>query len=159
MALSPIVEWRAATTPFAPVSSLALTGVGYSGAIPAGTASSVVTLRIYNNFGAVGSVVDALNCVLASYDDTLHQGVGTSAPVVGHYLTVQVMTYNASTTGADSVPYGVGGGTKHLVPVNGGTISGTGANYLTVQVQGTIPALATQGAVSQGLWLEYSATA
>jgi hypothetical protein len=158
MPTSPVVEFRNPTTPFAVITSLPLTGTGFSGAIPAGTTSNVLTVRIYNNFAAAGSVADALNCVLTSYDDVTHQSQGTIVPVTGQYLHVQVMDYNGVTTGADTSTFGIGGTVKHPVPTNSGTISGTGANYITVNVTAVVPANATQGAVSQGFWLEYSST-
>src|SRR4051812_14039328 len=109
MPTSPVVEFRNPTTPFAVITSLPLVGTGFSGAIPAGTTSNFLTVRIYNNFAAAGSVADALNCVLTSYDDVTHQSQGTIVPVTGQYLHVQVMDYNGVTTGADTSTFGVGG--------------------------------------------------
>jgi hypothetical protein len=159
MSTSPVVEWRSSTTPFAVITSLAMTGSGYSGAIPLGTVSATATIRVYNNFAAAGGIADATNCILATYDDTTHQGLAISAPVTGLYLSVQVLDYNGTTTGADSVAYLIGGGTKHAVPVNSGTLSGSGSNYFTIVLEIAIPSTAAQGSLSQGLWLEYSSTA
>lgn len=155
---SPVVEWRAATTPFGVVSSLALTGSGSLGAIPVGTQSNVVTIRVYNNFAGASSIADALNCVIAAYDDTVHQGTAINAPSTGLYLQVEVTDYNGVTTGGDTLYYAIGGTTKHPLPVNSGTLGGSSANYATVNVIAVIPATATQGAISQGLWIEYSST-
>ena len=155
---SPVVEWRASTTPFATISTQAFTGAGFGGAIPVGTTSSPVTVRVYNNFAAAGSIADALNCVLAAYDDVVHQGTGINPSTVGLYTQVEVNDYNGVTTGADTSFFAIGGSTKHAIPTNGGTISGTGANYCTVNIQISVPATATQGSVSQGLWIEYSST-
>lgn len=157
--LSPVVEWRAAITPFGTISTLALTGVGSLGAIPVGTTSNVVTVRIYNNFAGASSIADALNCVLAVYDDAVHQGIAIVAPSMLQYLQVEVTDYNGVTTGQDTLYYAIGGSVKHPIPVNGGTLGGTTANYATINVIAVIPAIATQAAVSQALWLEYSSTA
>ena len=159
MATSPVVEFRSNVTPFAVITSQAMSGSGFSGAIPAGTTSTAATIRIYNNFAAAAGIADATGCVLACYDDTTHQGVGVTTPTTGLYIQVQVTNYNGVTTGADTQFFGIGGQTKHPIPVNSGTISGTGANYVTINVQVVVPSNATQGAVSQGLWIEYSATA
>jgi hypothetical protein len=159
MATSPVVEWRNVGSPNAVITSLAMTGSGFSGAIPIGTNSSTITARVYNNFAAAGGIADATNCILASYDDTTHQGTAITAATTGLYLGVQVNDYNGTTTGADSLFYAIGGSTKHTVPVNSGLLSGTGANYFTVTFQLSIPASAAQGAVSQGVWLEFSSTA
>lgn len=154
---SPVIEWRAATTPFAVLTSIALTGTGYQGAIPCGTTSTAVTVRIYNNFLGVGSIADALNCVLAVYDDTVHQGVGINPPTTGLYIQVQVTDYNGNNTGADAQYYAVGGQSKHPISVNAGTIGGAVTNYVSVNVKAVIPSGATQGPVSQGLWVEFNA--
>lgn len=162
MATSPVVEWRAATSPFSVLASIALTGTGVGGAIPLGTNSFPVTVRVYNNFGQLSGVADAQNCVLAVYDDAVHQGQSTTSAVTGTYLQVQVLDYDGTTTGADLAYYPIGGTTKHPVPVNGGTLQGAGAgtntHYVEVSVQITAPATAFAGQVSQGLWLEYSST-
>lgn len=159
MSTSPVIEWRNPTTPFAVITSLAMTGSGYSGAIPVGTTSTSAPIRVYNNFLAASGIADATSCTLACYDDTTHQGTGITAPVTNFYLQVLVTNYNGVTTGADTLYYNLGGSIKHLVPVNSGTLSGTGSNYFSVTVQITVPASATQGSASQGLWLEYSSTA
>lgn len=160
MALSsPVVEWRNATTPFAVISSVAFTGTGFSGAIPVGSNSSSVTIRIYNNFANAANIADAVLCTLAVYDDTVHQGQATSKATTGFYVQVQCTDYNGNTTGGDTQFVGIGGQTKHQIPVNGGTIGGTGTNYVTVVIQIAVPSTASQGSVSQGLWLEYTATA
>ena len=158
MPTSPVVEWRASTTPFAVVSSVALAGSAFSGAIPVGTTSTPVTLRIYNNFTGAAGVVDALSCVIAAYDDTIHEGQATSVPSSKQYLQVKVTDYNGVTTGADATFFAIGGAVKHPLPVNGGTLGGASTNFATVILQAAIPATAVQGAVSQGLWLEYSST-
>ena len=155
---SPVIEWRASTTPFAVISSQAFTGSGFGGAIQVGTSSAVITVRVYNNFAAAGSIVDATNCTLAVYDDTIHQGQATTTPTTGHYVNVKVTDYNGVTTGADTLYFPIGGLTKHAVPVNSGTIAGAVANYITVNIQIVVPTSATQGSVSQGIWLEYSST-
>jgi hypothetical protein len=159
MPTSPVVEWRNPTTPFAVITSLALTGSGASGAVPLGTSSTVASIRVYNNFLAAGGIADATNCILASYDDTTHQGTAITPPTTGLYLSVQVTNYNGVTTGADTLYYLLGGSTKHVVPVNAALLSGTGSNYFSINLQVTIPSTAAQGATSQGLWLEYSSTA
>lgn len=123
-----------------------------------GTNSTPVTVRVYNNFLAAGSIADALSCVLACYDDVIHQGTAVNTPTTGLYVQVEVLDYNGSVTGADSTYYAIGGATKHAIPTNSGTISGSGANYIEVSIQIAIPATATQGSVSQGLWIEYSST-
>ena len=159
MSTSPVVEWRAATTPFGTLSTLALTGSGSGNAIPMGTSSAQVSLRIYNNFAGATGVVDATNCVLAVYDDTTHQGTAVNPPSTSLYVQVQVLDYNGGTTGADTFYYAIGGQVKHALPVNSGTLGGGSSNYVTVSVQVVIPTNATQGSVSQGLWVEYNATA
>lgn len=158
--LSPTIEWRASTTPFAVQTGLGFTGSGYGGAIPVGTNSNIVTVRLYNNFQGGGGIADATSCVLACYDDAIHSGLALSTPTTGLYLQVMVIDYNGVTTGQDTQWYGIGGtGTKHAIPVNGGTIGGASTNYVTIQIRYSIPANATQGAVSQGVWLEYNASA
>jgi hypothetical protein len=159
MTLSPVVEWRNPTTPFAVVTTQAMTGTGFGGAIPVGANSSQVTLRLYNNFAGAASIADAVACVLAVYDDTIHQGQATSTATTGLYVQVQCTDYNGSTTGADTQFYAIGGSIKHLIPVNSGTIGGATANYVTVVIQIAAPSTAMQGFVSQGLWLEYTSTA
>jgi hypothetical protein len=119
----------------------------------------VTSIRVYNNFSAAGGIADATNCILACYDDTTHQGTAITAPCTNFYLSVEVTDYNGVTTGQDTLYYNLGGSAKHSVPVNSGTLSGTGANYFSINVLITVPATATQGAASQGLWLEYNSTA
>ncbi len=158
--LSPVVEWRASTFPFAVQSSVAFTGAGVGGAIPLGTSSNTVTLRLYNNFVGGGGIADAVSCVLASYDTALTQGSSSTPAVTGAYLQVSVVDYNGVTTGNDNaVFYAIGGNTKHPIPVNSGTIGGSSTNYVTLLVKIVVPTSATQGAISQGLWVEYTATA
>lgn len=156
---SPVVEFRSATTPFGVVSGQAMSGAGFAGAIPAGTNSNLVTLRIYNNFAGAANIADATGCVLACYDDAIHQGTAINPPSLNLYVQVQVQDYNGNATGGDSAFFAIGGQTKHALPTNSGTISGTGANYITLNVQVVVPSNAAQGSVSQGLWLEYTATA
>ena len=159
MATSPVIEWRTAAAPNADLTSLALTGSGYNGAVPLGTASAATTVRLYNNFAAASGVADATNCVLAVYDDAVHQGTAITPPSTGLYVQVDVLDYNGATLGADTSYYALGGQVKHAVPVNSGTIAGSGSNYVTLSLQVVIPTGATQGSVSQGIWLEYNATA
>jgi hypothetical protein len=159
MTSSPVVEWRQVASPNSAVSSQAFSGTGYNGAIPAGTSSGVVQVRIYNNFANAASIADATNTVIACYDDTIHQGLAQTIPTTNKYVQVQVVDYNGTTTGQDAGYYGVGGSIKHAIPVNGGTIGGASANYVTVNIQIAAPSNATQGAISQGLWLEYNSTA
>lgn len=158
MPTSPVIEWRDPVTPANVLSTLPLSGQGYAGSIPVGTSSSVATVRIYNNYVAASGVVDAYNCVLAVYDDAIHQGTAVTPPTTGLYLQVQVVDYNGVTTGGDTSFFALGGQTKHPIPVNGAVLSGTGANYLTVNVQAVVPSTATQGSITQGVWLEYSAS-
>lgn len=159
MATSPIVEWRNSTSPFASIASLAITGSGYNGAIPVGTSSSVMTVRVYNNFVNTTGIADATNCVIACYDDTIHQGTAVNPETVGQYVGVSITDYNGTTTGGDTTFFQIGGSIKHPVAVNAGTIVGASSNYITVQIQVIIPQNAAQGSVTQGLWIEYSSTA
>ena len=160
MVLSPVITWTTSTTPFPALTSLAFTGAGPGGAIPMGTTSGSQTVRLYNNFAAASSIADATGCVLAIYDDAVHQGIATGVPSLSFFAQVQVLNYNGGITGADALFYPIGGITKHPVPTNGGTISGTGANYVTVSLQIVIPASASvQGLLSQGIWLEYNSIA
>lgn len=159
MTSAPVIEWRSSITPFGTIASVAITGSGSSGAVPIGTSSNVATVRLYNNFAAAGSIADATSCVLTSYDDTVHQGIATTVPVTSQYLLVQVVNYNGSTTSADTQYFAIGGSTRHAIPTNSGTLSGTGANYVTINIKINAPSTATQGAISQGLWLEYTSTA
>lgn len=156
---SPVIEWRASTTPYGTLSSLTFTGSGFGGAVPLGTTSNVQTVRIYNNFAAAANIADANNCSLASYDDEIHQGLATTTQVNNHYLQVQVVDYNGTTTSVDASYFSIGGSVKHALPTNGGTISGTGANYVTVNLKVSIPAVANNGTITQGVWLEFSSTA
>jgi hypothetical protein len=159
MVASPVVEWRIVAGPNTVLTSQALAGSGFSGAIPLGTSSTLTTIRIYNNFLATAGIADATNCILASYDDTTHQGTAITGPTINNYLTVEVVDYNGTATGADTLYFPIGGNTKHLIPVNGAVLSGTGANYFTINLIIVAPMSATQGLLSQGLWLEYSSTA
>lgn len=161
MTSPPTIEWRASLTPFAVITSQAFSGSGFSGAVPAGTTSGALTVRIYNNFLAVASIADATNCVLAVYDDVVHQGTAVTTPAVALYVQAKVLDYNGVTTGADSAYVGLGGSTKHAVPVNGGVLAGSGSatNYVTVSLQIVVPSTATQGSISQGIWLEYNSSA
>jgi hypothetical protein len=159
MASSPVIEWRSATSPYGVLSSLAFSGTGYAGAIGIGTASISQTVRVYNNFAGATGIADATNCVIALYDDTIHQGIATGNPSVNKYVNVKVADYNGNTLGADIFSYSIGGTAKHAIPTNGGTISGATANYITVTLQVIVPANASQGAVSQGIWIEYNTSA
>lgn len=159
MPTSPVIEWRVATTPFAVLTSSAITGSGSGGSIPVGSTSNTLVVRLYNNFAAASGIADALSCVLAVYDDTVHSGVATQASSTGLYVQVEVIDYNGVTTGQDTLYVGIGGSTKHAIPVNTGTIGGTGANYVTINIQVVVPSTSTQGAVSQGIWVEYNSTA
>lgn len=156
---SPVVEFRTVASPNGVITGQAMSGAGFAGAIPAGTNSTIVSVRIYNNFAGAASIADATGCVLAVYDDAIHQGTAINLPSTGLYVQVQVQDYNGNTTGADSLYFAIGGQTKHALPTNSGTISGNGANYVTVNVQVVVPSNAAQGSVSQGLWIEYTATA
>jgi hypothetical protein len=158
MASPPVIEWRAVASPNGVVSSQAFSGTGYNGAIPAGTNSGSVQVRIYNNFANASTIADATNAVIACYDDTVHQGSATTVPTTSKYVQVEVVDYNGATTGQDTAYFALGGTTKHAVPVNNGTIGGAVPNYVTVNIQVAVPSNATQGAVSQGLWLEYNST-
>jgi hypothetical protein len=159
MVASPVIEWRIVAGPNTVITSQAMTGSGFSGAIPISTSSSVTQVRIYNNYLAAAGIADATNCILATYDDVTHQGTAITGPTLGDYLAVQVIDYNGVATGADTLYYPIGGATKHLVPVNTAILSGTGANYFTINLQLVIPMTGTQGALSQGLWLEFSSIA
>ena len=161
MSTSPVITWNSNTTPFSTITGLALTGSGSSGAVPMGTTSNVAVVRLYNNFAAAAGIADAINCVLAVYDDATHQGVATTTPATAHYLQVEVANYNGSSTGADTQFYAIGGmSVKHPIPTNSGTIGGTGANYVTINIQMVVPAAApVVGPVSLGLWLEYNSVA
>lgn len=159
MSSPPVITWNSATTPYSAITSLAFTGSGYGGAIPSGTISNVNQVRIYNNFAAASGIADATGCVIAVYDDTVHQGSATSAASVGKYVNAEVNDYNGSTTGADGAYLAIGGLAKHAIPVNSGTIGGAVANYVTVSFKIIVPASATQGNISQGIWLEYNSVA
>lgn len=155
---SPVIEWRNPTSPFGVVTGIPMVGTGFAGAIPLGTSSAVVILRIYNNFANAGSVGDATNCVLAVYDGATNQGVAANPSTTGLYIKVQVVDYDSNTTGGDTFYFGLGGQTKHAVPVNSAVLWGAASNYFTVNIQAVIPTNATQGSVQWGLWLEYSST-
>jgi|SRR5579884_772229 len=155
---SPIIEWRGIAPPFGVVTTQSLIGSGYNGAIPMGTSSVVVTLRLYNNFSAANGITDATSCVLAAYDDAINQGNATSPAAKNKYLHVKVLDYNGIVTNADTQYYAIGGTTKHPIPTNGGTIGGATPNYVTVSLKIMAPTNAVQGSVSQGVWLEYNTT-
>lgn len=161
MATAPVIEWRNSTSPFAVITSLALTGSGVSGAVIAGNSSNVATVRIYNNFAAAGGVASADICTLACYDDITHQGQATTEAVVNQEIGVGVINYNGSTSQADpsGAYYRIGGTTKHLVPTNNFSISGTGSNYITVVLVVLPYVSASAGSRSVGVWLEYNSTA
>lgn len=155
---SPVIEWRSPITPTTVISSLPLTGTGSNGAIVVGSSSNIITVRIYNNFAAAATIADATSCVLACYDDTIHQGTAVLVPSINMYLAVQVTDYNGITTSSDLAFFPIGGTTKHRIPVNSAILGGAVANYVTVNIQATIPQNATQGTVLQGVWLEYSSS-
>ncbi len=115
-------------------------------------------MRVYNNFASVGSIADALACTLSCYDDATHQGQATTTPVTNLYLYVEVNDYNGGTTGQDVAFFAIGGLTKHAVPTNSGTISGTGTNYITVNIKAVVPVNNSIPSITQGLWLEYSSS-
>lgn len=158
MTSSPVVEFRAAGSPNGVISNVAFTGTGFGGAIPIGTTSTVQTIRLYNNFANAAGVADATSCVLAVYDDPIHQSLAISTPTTKAYVQVQVADYNGDSTSGDSQFYPIGGQSKHALPTNGGTLSGTGTNYVTINIQVAVLPGATAGAVSQGLWVEYTST-
>lgn len=158
MSNQPVIEFRNATAPNAVIASLTLQGTGFNNAIPVGGQSTPVTIRIYNNFANTAGIHDAINCVLASYDDATHQGSAASTPVSQLWLNVQVLDFNGLTGSADTNYVPIGGATKHAVPVNNGTIPGATSNYIEVNLMVVIPATASSNSVTQGLWLEYSWT-
>lgn len=160
MASAPVISWRSNTTPFGVISSVALTGSGTSGAVTAndGLSNSSV-IRVYNNFAAAGSIADALNGQFASYDDTTHQGTSATYPVANQLMILQVLNYNGSTAGVGGGAFVGGSSAKLVSSANSGTLSGTGSNYLTLNVQVVVPLSMTPGAYSQGLWYEYDSTA
>jgi hypothetical protein len=159
MASAPVLEWRTTDSSHTVLTALAMSGSGFGGAIPIGTSSVSQTVRVYNNYAAASNIADATNCVIACYDDTIHQGTAITPATSNHYVNVKVLDYNGSTTNADFFAYPIGGTTKHAFAVNGGSIGGSGANYVTVTLTIMIPANATQGSVSQGVWIEYNSTA
>lgn len=159
MPTSPVIEWRSPSTPFGVLASLALPGGGYNGAVPIGTASSTILVRLYNNFLGTAGIADATACVLTIYDDTVHQGTAITPASTGLYIQVQVVDYNGLQTNADTVFYALGGQVKHALPVNLGILGGGAANYATIAIKVVSPANATQGTISQGIWLEYNSTA
>ncbi len=143
----PIIEFRSATNPFPVLASLPLTGGGTGGAIVAGQTSNVSLIRIYNNFVNAGGISDAVNCVLAAYDDGTHWGSSLTVPVTQQWLQAQVIDYNGSTTSADTSYFPLGGTTKHAVPLNGGVLNGKpianpGAQPVLTAVSGSTPLLA-----------------
>lgn len=156
MALPPVIEFRDNSSPVTVLSTVTLSGTGAGGAIPGGTSSSPLTLRIYNNYAGAAGVGDALNCVLAVYDDTLHPGSATTEPTLSTWVQVQVLSYDGNPVGADGQYWPIGGTVKHTVPINGATLGGTGAHYLQANLQVVVPATAAGQTVTQGLWLEYS---
>lgn len=119
----PIIEFRSATNPYGVLPSLTLTGGGTGGAIVAGQISTAQLIRIYNNFQNAAGISDAVNCVLSSYDDALHQGLMVTLPVTQQWLQVQVVDYNGAITNADASYFSIGGTTKHILPVNGGVLN------------------------------------
>jgi hypothetical protein len=129
-----------------------------SNAINVGGASIPVTIRIYNNFANTAGIHDAINCVLATYDDIVHQGSAATLPVSQFWLNVQVLDYNGNANGNDAIYTPIGGSTKHAVSINSGIIPGSSTNYIEVNLMVVIPALASSNSVTQGLWLEYSWT-
>jgi hypothetical protein len=155
---NPVIEYRSNTTPFPVLTSLTLTGSGGGGSIVAGQSSTPVTIRIYNNFAAAGSIDDAVNCVLAAYDNIAVQGLATIDPVTQAWCQVEVLSYDGNSTGADLAYTAIGGSAKHPVLVNSGTLSGSGAHYIQVSLKIVVPSLASGSATTQGFWLEYSFT-
>ncbi len=153
---APVIEFRDDVTPSTVLTSLSLTGAGFGGAIVAGNASDPITFRIYNNYAAAGSIHDAINCVLTSYDDATTLGAVTTPPVIQQWLQTTVVNYDGSTTGADAGVYSkIGGVTNHAVPTNSGVIGGAGAHYIKVGLKVVVPSIAATALTSQGYWLEY----
>lgn len=152
--LSPTIDFRDPTQTGVALGAVTLTGNGALQSIPTGTVSNVVTVRIYNNYANIAGIADATNCVLAAYDTATIQGSAATVPVLNAWLQVRVLDYNGATTNQDIQFASVGGPLKHVVPVNGAVLSGSGPNYFTVQIQVAVPASATGSVLSQALWLE-----
>ena len=137
-----------------------VTGVGTSGAIPLGTTSNVLTCRLYNNPGNVASTyVDATNVSFTVYDDASHQGLAVSPVTLGLYVQMKITSMNGSTTLADTQFVGIGGLTKHTMPMNSATLVGGSSNYLDISICVVVPTTATVALVTIALWVEYNATA
>lgn len=150
----PILDFRDPSSLTSALSSITLIGGGINNSVPNGTTSNPVTLRLYNNHINTSGVADATNCTFAAYDDASTQGSQSLTPTIQAWLQVQVIDYNGIVTNADSQYYAIGGTVKHRVPVNSGTLSGSGANYVTFKLQVVVPANAIGANNTQGLWLE-----
>lgn len=146
---------------FPTISSIAFTGTGYGGAIVVGKSSAVFVARVYNNFTGSGPLADAINCVLASYDDTTHQGSSTTPAVTQAWLNVQVTKYTGVAVSDTLHP--IGGAQAYAITANSGTLQGNAGggttpftSYIELALSIVVPASATAASGAQGLWLEYS---
>jgi hypothetical protein len=155
---APVIEFRSNVSAFPVLASVTLLGAGPGNAIVAGNSSTPQTIRIYNNFAGAGSISDAVNCVLASYDNIAQQSVSITDPVTQAWLQVEVLSYDGNVTGADSAYTAIGGSAKKPVPVNSGVLAGGASHYIQVSLKIVVPALGAGSAITQGLWLEYSYT-
>lgn len=156
MGYAPVIEFRDSTDGSTVLSSIQLTGTGYNSSILIGESSNVYTSRVYNNYAAVGTAGDAINCALAVYDSVSQQGYATTVPIQQTWLQVSVTDYNGVTTNADTQYYPIGGTQKHAIPTNTGTISASGANYITVGMKLVVPSSAPAQVGTIGLFLEYA---
>lgn len=120
---APVIEFRDPNNPGNTISTITLTGSGINNSVVSGSASNVSSIRIYNNYVGASGIPDALNCVLAAYDDPFTAGNATTDPVKQTWLQVAVLNYCGNTTNADASYIAIGGSTKHPVPTNSATVS------------------------------------
>src|SRR5258708_27787884 len=126
----PIIDFRDPNNPAGgALTNLALTGTGAGNAVVAGQVSTPSSVRIYNNYAQAGGISDALNCVLAAYDDATHQAIAVTVPTVQTCLHASVTNYNGVGTNNDSdafgaaVYYPIARSQKHPALVAGATIN------------------------------------
>src|SRR5260370_41690256 len=106
----PIIDFRDPNNPAGgALTNLALTGTGAGNAVVAGQVSTPSSVRIYNNYAQAGGISDALNCVLAAYDDATHQAIAVTGPTLQTWLQSPVTNYNGVGTNNDSDPFGAPG--------------------------------------------------
>ncbi|MEM3462894.1 MAG: hypothetical protein QXJ15_04430 [Candidatus Bathyarchaeia archaeon] len=140
---------------FTDTSDNALSSVNY-GTVDAGSNSSTITFRIWNNKGGSSSVSDAQECKLTTWDNTSHNSNNNVNGADSKPRPYCKQTYYDTTPVSDSYTNAWGADNKHSLPGNDGVIGGgMGGHYAQVDTYIAVPASASPGQVSFVWTLHY----